>query len=87
VAYTLLIKASAQRELVNLPNADRHLVENRIAALADNPWPNGCKPLRGNRFKGLYRIRSGDYRIIYQVQNSELIVLVVKVGNRKDVYD
>jgi mRNA interferase RelE/StbE len=87
VAFAVFIKESAQRELEELPKRDRALVERRIIALAEDPRPQNATALKGERFKGLYRIRSGDYRVIYQVQDTQLIVLVVKIGNRKDVYD
>ena len=86
MAFGVFIKDSAQRELEALPKKDRALVERRILALGDDPRPQGAIPLKGERFGGLYRVRSGDYRIIYQVQDSRLIVLIVKIGNRKDVY-
>lgn len=85
--YTVQIKASAQRELSRLPRDDRRMVEDRIQSLAKNPHPAGSVTLKGKVFKGLCRIRSGNYRVIYQVQDERLIVLVVKVGDRKDVYD
>ncbi len=87
MAYTISIKESAQDELGCLPKADRQLVEKKIIALGGNPRPAGATQLRGKKFHGLHRIRAGDYRVIYQVRDGELIVLVVKIGNRKDVYD
>ena len=87
MAYNILIKESAQAELARLPARDRARVEQRIEALAENPRPANATALQGKTFKGLFRIRSGDYRIIYQVLHQELIVLVIKVGNRRDVYE
>ncbi len=55
-----------------------------LEALAENPRPPGCLKMQGN--EELYRIRVGDYRIIYQVQDAVLIVLVVVIGNRREIY-
>ncbi|MHC4552478.1 MAG: type II toxin-antitoxin system RelE family toxin [Planctomycetota bacterium] len=49
-----------------------------------NPRPHGCKRLKGKQ--ALYRVRTGDYRIIYTLNDNQLLVLVVKIGNRRDVY-
>jgi mRNA interferase RelE/StbE len=87
VPYTLQIKESAQDELDCFHAKQRRLMEDRISALADNPRPSGFKPLKSRKFKGLCRIRAGNFRIIYQIQDSPPIVLIVKIGDRKDVYD
>jgi mRNA interferase RelE/StbE len=76
----------AEKELVKIPKKIRKQVEDAIEALAGDPRPRGCKPLKGKVFAGLNRVRSGDYRIIYQVKDDVLRVIVVTVGNRKDVY-
>jgi mRNA interferase RelE/StbE len=52
--------------------------------LATNPRPANCKKLKG--FKGLYRIRAGDYRIIYRIEDNALIIEVIRIGDRKDIY-
>jgi mRNA interferase RelE/StbE len=57
---------------------------NSIRELAQNPRPQGCKKLQG--YKELYRIRSGHYRIIYTIREKKLLVLVVQVAHRKDIY-
>jgi mRNA interferase RelE/StbE len=87
VPYTLLIKESAKAEIECLPKSDRILVERRIQSLANNPRQVGTTSLKGKKFSGLRRIRAGNYRIIYQIRDGELIVIVVRVGNRRDVYD
>ena len=84
--YTVLILPSAQRELGAIPQPFRRQIDARIISLADDPRPSGCKKLKGLN-RGLYRIRQGDYRIIYDVQDQITTVTVVKVGDRKDVYD
>ena len=57
---------------------------NNIRELAENPRPQGCKKLQC--YRGLYRIRSGNYRIIYQILGKRLLVVVVRVAHRKDIY-
>lgn len=69
----------------DLPDVYRDRVSDAINALADTPRPPGCKAMRGEPH-GTYRIRVGDYRVIYRVTDAVLLVLVIKVGNRGDVY-
>lgn len=82
-SYSVEIKKSAAREIAALPLKDRLRVVERIVRLAEDPRPVGCEKLSND---DKYRVRQGNYRILYQVRDSELIVSVVKVGDRKDVY-
>jgi mRNA interferase RelE/StbE len=83
--FRLVIKKSAAKELEKIPGKrDRQRLVERIAALAENPRPLGAEKLSGTRDK--YRIRQGDYRVLYEIQDEVLTVYVVKVGHRKDVY-
>ena len=82
--FDLLIKPSAVREIEAIPRkGDRQRVVRRIQALADDPRSAGCTKLSGRE---LYRVRQGAYRIVYSVEDRQLAVHVVKVGDRKDVY-
>lgn len=84
-SYRIEFKASAFKELESLPDkSTRSRVVGRIEALAENPRPPGCEKLadRGNH----YRIRQGDYRIVYTIEDDRLAILVIKVGHRRDVY-
>ena len=82
--YSLRIKPSAAREIEAVATkADRQLVVERIGRLADEPRPRGCVKLTGG---DVYRVRQGRYRIVYEVRDDELVVLVVRVGDRRDVY-
>jgi mRNA interferase RelE/StbE len=74
----------ALRHLAALPKSDQERITQRIDALADDPRPPGAKALQGQH--GLYRLRSGDYRIIYKIEDDRLLVLVIKIGHRRDVY-
>ena len=84
-AYKVLIKASAGRELERLgTKADRARIVERIQALAGDPWPHGCEKLAGHSDR--FRIRRGNYRIVYLVDDHQREVTIFKVGDRKDVY-
>ena len=81
--YTVVFLRRAQKELGNLPNTDYLQVRDAIANLADDPRPPGCKKLSG---RDGWRIRIGNYRVIYDINDRELLVTVVRVGNRRDIY-
>jgi mRNA interferase RelE/StbE len=82
-SYRLLVKPSAVREIEGLPKADRQRVVKRIQALGSDPRPPGCEKLSGRE---LYRVRQGSYRIVYEIVEREVVVTVVKVGHRREVY-
>jgi mRNA interferase RelE/StbE len=82
--YRINIKPSAVREIETIPQKKiRQRVVKRIEALAGNPRPPGCEKLTGH---DRYRVRQGSYRIVYSVEDDALVVFVVKVGHRSDVY-
>lgn len=83
--YRLLIKRSAAKELQDIDSKkDRQRLVERINALADDPRPHGAEKLSGSKDK--YRIRQGNYRVLFEIEDEVLIVYVVKVADRKDVY-
>ena len=82
-SYNVFIKPSAAKELERIPLKDRRRVARRIAALAGDPRPPGCEKLTG---ENAFRIRQGNYRIVYTVEDEVLTIVVIKVGDRKDVY-
>jgi len=84
MAYSILLAPPAERQLTSLTGSVQKRIVKRLKSLRENPRPQGVKKLAGE--EDLYRIREGNYRIIYTIQDKELIVLVVKIGNRKDVY-
>ncbi len=63
----------------------RQRVNAAILLLADNPRPPGCKSLKG-KFRGLYRMRVGDYRVVYRVKDNMLILIVISVAHRSQIY-
>jgi mRNA interferase RelE/StbE len=80
--YTVEIKASAVKALEELPRTDQRRVAARIDALAANPRPPGVEKLEGA--EDLYRVRAGDYRIIYRIEDRRLLVLVIRIGHRRE---
>lgn len=82
-AYSIFLKDSVRKDLDSIPSNYLQRIMERIAALTENPRPFGCEKLSGQE---KYRIRQGDYRIIYSIQDSQLTVWVVKVGHRREVY-
>ncbi|MBC8153493.1 MAG: type II toxin-antitoxin system RelE/ParE family toxin [Bacteroidetes bacterium] len=82
--YRVVINKSAEKELIRLPLETIVRIREKISSLADDPRPDGCKKLKG--YKDLYRIRVSDYRVIYSINDGLLIITVLAVGNRKDIY-
>ncbi|MGH7231304.1 MAG: type II toxin-antitoxin system RelE family toxin [Nitrospiraceae bacterium] len=84
MAYSILLAPSAERQIKSLAEPVQKRIVKRLRTLRANPRPQGVKKLAGE--DDLYRIREGDYRIIYTIRDKELIVLIVKIGGRKEVY-
>ncbi len=84
-SYKVLIKRSAAKEIEAVgQKSDRQRIVTSIRSLVRDPRPAGCEKLSGSRDR--YRLRVGRYRIVYSIGDTELIVVVVRVGHRKDVY-
>lgn len=81
--YSLAFKKSVAKDLRSIPNQDVKRILNRINSLCENPRAEGCVKLSGQE---RYRARQGVYRIVYEIQDTELIVLVVKVAHRSEAY-
>ncbi len=82
--YKILLSTKASDFLKKLDKSTRDRVENKLKDLSNNPELG--KPLVG-RLSGLWSLRVGDYRAIYQIKNEELLILVLKIGHRKNVYE
>ena len=82
-SYSILFTRSAAKELERVPAKDRKRIVTKIGTLAENPRPVGVEKLGGD---DRYRIRQGDDRILYEIVDERLIVTVVRIGNRRDVY-
>ncbi|HXG71354.1 MAG TPA: type II toxin-antitoxin system RelE/ParE family toxin [Gemmatimonadaceae bacterium] len=83
-AYRVVVTPAAERKLAKLPRQAREMVAAALVTLGTNPRPVGCVKLAGR--DDLWRMRVRQYRVIYQILDAELIVTIVKVGDRKDVY-
>ncbi len=84
--YRVQIAEKIEKKFKRIPRKEKDRIIKKIDLLAENPRPETCKKLQGSKKSPLYRIRVGNYRIIYTIQDKVLLVLVVDVGNRKDVY-
>ena len=82
-SYNVLIKRSAAKELEGLPPKIRRQVAAKVAGLAVTPRPQGVEKLSGQE---KYRVRQGDYRVLYSIDDTAETVTVVKIGHRRDVY-
>ncbi len=81
--YRLVFKRSVAKDLRPIPNRDVARILERLRALSENPRPPGCEKLSGQE---RYRIRQGIYRIIYEIMDKVLLVVVVKIAHRKEAY-
>lgn len=82
--YKIEISRSAEKQIEAMPHRDRLRVIETIQALASEPHPAGSKKLSG--YRDVFRVRTGNYRILYSVERARILVVVLKVGHRKDVY-
>ncbi len=84
MSFTVRLTRPAQRQLDDLDPTARRRIIRKLEELESNPRPPGMEKLAG--VDDLYRVRVGDWRIIYTIENAELVVLVVKIGHRREVY-
>ena len=82
--YTVLLERQAEKSLQRLPREVLGRVDRLILALAGDPRPAGCKKLK--RYESLHRVRVGDWRIVYAIRDCELVVIVIRIGHRREVY-
>lgn len=83
MSYQVILPKSAQKELGCLPEQTATRILEALDALQENPRPPGCKKLQGIK---AWRVRVGDYRIIYEIHDKILQVIIISIGNRRDVY-
>lgn len=83
MTYKISIRRKAQKQLIKIPTSDYKKVKAAIYDLANNPRPSESKKLKG---RSGWRIRQGNYRVIYEIQDEQLIVLILDIGDRKDIY-
>ena len=82
-SYSLVVKKSAERELRALPKVDLRRITDRPRGLAQDPRPQGHEKLSGQEH---YRVRQGDYRVVYAIDDDHRVVTIVKIGHRREVY-
>jgi mRNA interferase RelE/StbE len=83
VTYSLRVLRAAQKQLEKIERQDRARLYEAIRELATNPRPAGTRKLSG---RPAWRIRVGSFRVIYEIEDKQLVVLVVAIGNRRDIY-
>lgn len=81
--YQIIIEKTAQKEILKINRSHQITITQEISLLADKPRPSGCIKLKGRE---AWRIRIGDYRVIYEINDKVLIIKVVTVSHRRDVY-
>ncbi len=81
--FTIKIKRNAQKALAKIPSNDQKNIIEAIYELAEKPLPSNCKKLKG---KEAWRIRIGNYRVIYEIENNQLLIFVIEIGHRKEIY-
>ena len=82
-SYRVLIRRSAQKELRRIPPPDLRRIVSKISGLSQDPRPQGSEKLSGD---DRYRIRQGKYRVVFGIEDDQLVVVAVKAGHRRDVY-
>lgn len=82
--YRIVFKPSAQRAFFALPKDVQKRIDKRLLSLQDNPRPAGIKALTGE--PGVYRLRIGDYRVLYEIHDDQVLVLVLRIGHRREIY-
>ena len=87
MTYKLFFLKEAVEEFKRLDKTVQRIIREKLEPLAKNPeiLKNNIKPLKGE-YKGLYRLRVGNYRIIYKIDNENLIIILIRIGHRKDIY-
>lgn len=83
MTYSVSILRRAQKALSKIRGTDYESIKSAISDLGNNPRPQGCKKLTG---RDGWRIRIGDYRVLYEIRDMELVVLVVDLGHRREIY-
>ena len=81
--YRIVVRKSVAKDIKKIPKKDVKRILSAICSLANNPRPPQSKKLSGQE---RYRLRQGNYRILYSIEDDKLVVCVVKVGDRRDVY-
>lgn len=84
MAYAVTLSSAAEKQLSKLDHSIARRLTDAMARLVDQPRPSGCKKLTGI---DAWRIRVGDYRVVYQIRDERLFILVIRIGHRREVYN
>ena len=84
MSFRLEYKTGVKKELRKLSQIDRVTIIRKIELLSDKPKPEGSAKLKGSR--NLFRIRHGDYRVIYQIHDDVLLIIIIRIGHRREIY-
>jgi mRNA interferase RelE/StbE len=84
VSYSVFLRRSVQRELERVPSPFYEKIEEKLLSLRENPRPSGSKLLQGAEKS--WRVRIGDYRLIYEIDDKTKLITVIKIGHRREVY-
>lgn len=82
--YKIAISATAERQLRKISREDAIRILRSISLLAVDPRPAGCRKMSG--YEDIYRIRIGNYRVIYEIDGKRIVIVILKIGHRKDIY-
>lgn len=85
MSWQVQIERKAQKVLKKIPDPYKSNIIEAIDELTKNARPSGCAKLKGA--SGLWRIRVNDYRIVYQIKDDQLLILIIRIGHRKDIYE
>lgn len=85
MSYEIKFTRAADKAFSSLPSKIQDRIDDALDTLESDPWPLGHKKLKGSK-KVLYRVRVGDYRVVYQVEEQKLVVVLIRIGHRKEVY-
>lgn len=84
--YTIEFTRAALKAFDALPRKQQQRISGTLDLLEQSPRPQSAKKLKGSKVEGLFRVRAGDYRLVYQIKDDVLTVLIVRIGHRRDVY-
>lgn len=87
MAYSIEVGPRARRDLKKLPRQLQKSIAKSIEGLSDNPRPNGCEKVSGIPTLDVYKIRDGDYRILYTIMDEHLVVILITIRDRREVYE
>jgi mRNA interferase RelE/StbE len=83
--YEIAFKEKAVKQLSKIPTKFAEKIDELIQSLTLNPRPSGCKKLQG--YENIYRVRYSDYRVLYSIEDKKLVIEIIQIGNRKEIYD